>query len=80
MFHKVQSVNPLPEYRLAVQFISGEKKQYDLKPLFDKLEAFQALACVPGLFSQVKVDPGGYGISWNDHIDLACNELYENGI
>jgi hypothetical protein len=80
MFHKVQSVKPLPEYRLSVQFIDGEKKEYDLKPLFDKWETFRALACIPGLFSQVKVDSGGYGISWNDQIDLACDELYENGV
>ncbi len=22
----------------------------------------------------------GYGISWNDEIDLSCDELWENGI
>ena len=32
-----------------------------------------------GLFEQVKVDAGGYGISWNDEIDLSCDELYHNG-
>ena len=32
-----------------------------------------------GLFEQVKVDKGGYGISWNGEIDLSCNELWENG-
>jgi hypothetical protein len=43
MFHKVQSVKPLPEYCLFVQFVSGENKQYDLKPLFNQWKAFQAL-------------------------------------
>jgi hypothetical protein len=80
MFHKVYTVKPLPEYRLAVQFTSGEEKEYDIKPLFSRWEAFQALAYIPGLFCQVKVDQGGYGISWNDQIDLACDELYENGV
>ncbi len=28
---------------------------------------------------QVKVDAGVYGISWNDDIDLSCEELYQNG-
>jgi hypothetical protein len=79
MYHKVQSVKPLSEYRLSIQFVSGEKKEYDIKPLFNKWEVFQALVCIPGLFNQVKVDSGGYGISWNDQIDLACDELYENG-
>ena len=31
------------------------------------------------LFELVKVDIGGYGIVWNEYIDLACNELWENG-
>jgi hypothetical protein len=79
MFHKVQSVKPLPEYRLSVHFVSGRKKEYDIKPLFNRWEAFRALTYIPGLFNQVKVDSGGYGISWNDQIDLACDELYENG-
>ncbi|MDR0685664.1 MAG: DUF2442 domain-containing protein [Spirochaetaceae bacterium] len=79
MFHKIQSVSPLPEYRLSVQFISGEKKEYDVKPLFARWEVFRALDSIPGLFNQVRVDSGGYGISWNGQIDLACNELYENG-
>jgi hypothetical protein len=80
MFHKVQSVKPLPDYRLAVRFISGEKKEYDVKPLFNRWEAFRILTYIPFLFYQVKVDSGGYGISWNDQVDLACDELYENGI
>jgi hypothetical protein len=74
MFHKVQAIKPLPEYRLSIQFASGEKKEYDIKPLFKKWEAFQALTYIPGLFNQVKVDSGGDGNSWNDHIDLACDE------
>lgn len=41
--------------------------------------SFKALTSIQGLFEQVKVDAGGYGISWNDEIDLSCNELYENG-
>lgn len=28
----------------------------------------------------VKADKGGYGISWNDEIDLSCDELWEIGI
>jgi len=27
----------------------------------------------------LRVDTGGYGICWNDEIDLSCNELWENG-
>ena len=74
-FHKVNSAAPLPDYRLLVRFASGQSKIYDVVPLFDRFPIFQALRNTPGLFEQVQVDPGGYGISWNDDVDLACDEL-----
>ena len=80
MFYKVQDVKPLEKYKLLVTFQNGEIKKYDVKPLFDKWQAFKDLAYINGLFQQVKVDAGGYGISWNDDIDLSCDELYYNGV
>jgi hypothetical protein len=59
-----------------VQFLNCENKEYDVKPLFKIWASFQTLARVSGLFEQVRVDAGGYGISWNDDIDLSCDELY----
>ena len=60
-------------------FENGEKKIYDVGQLFDKIEVFKALTITEGLFRQVKVDAGGYGVSWNGDIDLSCNELYQSG-
>lgn len=80
MFYKVQSIKPLDNYNLLVTFTNGEIKNYDVKPLFNKWEVFKDLVSIKGLFQQVKVDDGGYGISWNDDIDLSCNELYYNGV
>ena len=79
MFHKVREVKTLHDYGLLVVFTSGEQKKYNVQRLFNRWEAFQALTSTKGLFEQVKVDCGGYGVSWNDEIDLYCNELYENG-
>lgn len=79
MFHKVATIQPEKDYKLLVGFVSGEKKIYDVKPLFNKWAAFRALASTNELFEAVRVDVGGYGIVWNDDIDLSCNELYENG-
>lgn len=79
MFHKIKSVSPMPEYVLLLHFADGTAKKYDMKPLFSRLEAFQDLTVIPGLFEQVSVDPGGYGVSWNDDIDLDCEELWANG-
>ena len=80
MFHKVKAVNALPDYCLTVQFAEGVTKIYDLKPLFQKWAPFNELQKQPQLFFSVEVDPGGYGIIWNDDLDLSCNELFENGI
>lgn len=79
MFHKVKSVATLPDFRLSVQFSEGVTKMYDLTPLFDKIPAFQYLHYNPAEFNGVVVDSGGYGIVWNDDLDLSCDELWDNG-
>lgn len=79
MFHKVKTVHALDGFRLRVQFAQGVTKEYDVTPLFKKWPAFQALQYTKGLFQLVQVDAGGYGISWNDDIDLSCDELWANG-
>lgn len=80
MFHKIKNVSPLPEYRLSVQFAEGVTKIYDVKPLFDRLPVFADLQKSAAEFSCVTVDVGGYGIVWNDNLDLSCDELWENGV
>ena len=79
MFHKIKAVNALSDYRLSVQFAEGVTKIYDMKPLFSKWAMFNVLENTPELFRNVEVDQGGYGISWNDELDLSCDELFENG-
>ena len=39
MFHQIKNVEPLPGFRLSVQFCEGVTKVYDLTPLFGKLPA-----------------------------------------
>jgi len=78
MFHKVKNVAALQNYILSVSFVEGVTKLYDVKPLFSKWEVFNNLK-KGNLFYDVVVDQGGYGISWNDDIDLSCDELFENG-
>ena len=31
-------------------------------------------------FKAVTVDPGGYGVSWDDEMDLSEYELWNNGV
>ncbi len=78
MFKKITAVYPLDNMQLLVWFVEGEAKTYDVAPLLKQIDAFKPLND-PQLFKSVKVDAGGYGISWTDDIDLAGNELYANG-
>ena len=79
MFHKVKNVAPLSDFKLSVQFSEGVTKLYDMNPLFEKIPAFQQLLNNPAEFHSVSVDVGGYGIIWDDDLDLSCDELWEHG-
>ena len=80
MFHKIKNVSALPDYKLSVQFCEGVTKIYDVKPLFKKLPVFESLLKSTDEFASCSVDVGGYGIVWNDDLDLSCDELWENGV
>lgn len=80
MFHKIKDVTPLPDFKLSVQFREGVTKIYDVNQLFDKIPVFKELEENPLSFYDVVVDTGGYGIVWNDDIDLSCDELWDNGV
>lgn len=79
LFHKIKSVSPLSDMKLSVQFVNGTTKQYDVAALGKRLKPFRDLEDVR-LFSMVEVDTGGYGIVWNDELDLSCDELWEHGV
>ena len=77
--HRLKSITPLEDRILLAEFQDGTVRHYDTKPLKAKLPVFEMLDYVHGLFEQVRVDAGGYGIVWNDELDLSCDELYDNG-
>ena len=79
MFHKIAEIKALRSFLLWVVFRDGAETLYDVSTLFDKIPAFRDFKNIPGLFEQVKIDVGGYGISWNDDLDLDAEELWANG-
>jgi hypothetical protein len=74
---KIRSVAPLADGRLLVCFKNGGEKIYNCKPLMTKPQ-FSPLKN-PAFLRSVRVDSGGYGISWNDNTDLREYELWTNG-
>lgn len=75
---KIKAVQTLDESRLLITFENGVKKIYDCGSLLSRPQ-FQLLES-SAFFDAVHVDPGGYGISWSDDIDLSEYELWTNGV
>jgi len=80
MFQKITSLATLPDYVLLVGFQNGEFRQFDLKPLIEKYPPFKSLTEVSGLYESAKIDIGGYGIVWNDDLDISADGIYEKGV
>ena len=72
---KIKSIKVNSEdYNISVLFDNGVTKNIDFK---DKIkEDFYCDLKNKLLFEQAKVDAGGYGISWNDDIDISEYELW----
>jgi len=79
MFHRVKSVKALDDLKLSAVFQDGTEKVYDVRTLFSVFPQFKEFEENKELFGQVKVDVGGYGISWNDELDLSAEEIWECG-
>jgi hypothetical protein len=77
---KIISVEAMPGLVLKAIFESGETRFYDVAPLKAKFPAFETLSTTPGLFESARVDACGYGVMWNDEIDLASEEIWFNGL
>jgi hypothetical protein len=75
---KISSVQALENKKLLVKFVNGVEKIYDCNPLL-RMEMFEVLKN-DAFFKAVKVDSGGYGISWNEDADLSEYELWTNGV
>lgn len=78
-FHKITSISALPDYRLSVHFWNGITKIYNMQPIFKKWPRFRRLLDDDKLYFKVKVDIGGYGVVWDDELDLSAEELWYNG-
>lgn len=74
---KIAQIKPLPDYHLKVLFKNGITKDYDCKVVMERPEFIPLHN--KQFFNSVKVDTGGYGISWNDTLDISEYELWTNG-
>jgi hypothetical protein len=74
---KIQSAEVLNENYIRVVFENGEAKNFNInlvssRPNYESLKNFSFL-------KNLKVDPAGYSIYWNDDVDLCEHELWQQG-
>jgi hypothetical protein len=74
---RIAGVKPLPGKHLEVVFENGVRKDYDCNQVLKRPEFF--LLQDEGFFRAARVDAGGYGISWNDDVDVSEYEAWQNG-
>ena len=80
MANRIIFVKPMDNTILLVAFQNGIEKTYDVKNMFTIFPQMQILEKDKALFDNVSVDTGGYGISWNDELDIDAEEIWDNGI
>ena len=77
-YPRINYLEALPNYRLFLIFDNGEIKIYSLS------ERLESPAFAPlkdeALFNTVRLANGGYGVIWNDEIDLSEYELWVKGV
>ena len=79
MFIRATKVAFLKDTIIEVTFQDGNVFQYDISNLFDRFPIFKVLKENKELFYSGHLDNGGYGIIWNDTLDLSAMSVYYVG-
>jgi excisionase family DNA binding protein len=76
---RIEDIVPLDHYQLLVFFRDGLTRKCDLSEYFKERIAFRILLRQDALFSHVQMQPGGYGITWDVHLNIPDSVLYTMG-
>ena len=76
-YPKILNAKVLKPFLIEVLFDNNQNKVYDFTDLIE-FEKFSKLSDY-SLFKNLKVASGGYGIKWDDELDLSEAELWLNG-
>lgn len=77
---KIEDILPLEENNLLVFFRDGQVKKCDLSVYFSENDEFRILLKKPEYFEHVRIQPGGYGVSWDVNMNIPYSVLYGIGI
>jgi len=78
LYPRIHQAKAIDDTTLVIEFTNQEVKKYDVRHLLDT-PMFSPLR-QPAFFKNFQVEPGGYGIVWNEEIDLSEYELWKNGV
>ena len=78
MHRIITRIEPKENLFIEAVFADGEIVSFDVKSMFEKYPVFRDLED-DSLFKNVKIDEAGYGISWNDDLDLSSDGVYLRG-
>lgn len=77
---KIEDIVPLQNYGLLVFFRNGVIKKCDIKKFFNKNKSLKTfLTLHKDMFQYVRIQPGGYGIYWEENMSISDTELYDKG-
>ena len=67
----IEEVRPLEGFVLEAVFTGGEIRHYDCRALIERY---------PEIFLHPRIESGGYGVVWTDELDVASEEIWDNGM
>ena len=79
MFHTAINVAFLEDVTIELTYRDGKVFRYDMSKMFSKYPQLEELRRNRKLFESGYLDPGGYGIIWNDELDFDATSIYEDG-
>lgn len=76
--NRIMAAQAMDERTLIIKFTNNELRKYDISKLWEK--PMFSLLKNPVFFRNFTIDPHGYGLIWNEDIDLSEYELWQNSI
>jgi len=73
----IKSVSIVDNYTLIVSFSNNDKRKYNISNLLEK-EMFSVLKN-QAFFKNVRIDTGGYALTWDEDIDISEYEIWVHG-
>lgn len=69
----------LDDVKLELTYQDGKIIRYDMSVMFSQYPQLEELRNNRDLFTHGHLDPGGYGVIWNEDLDFDTTSIYEDG-